>query len=189
MTEAPEAAVEPGPTLADMVAFVNERHEAGRWATAGLALVKVKDRFLAIDPADRPGRRETWREFVESNFPMGFDQADELLGRLDPARRHGALRCCRCSWLLQAPCLCGAPYAPVDPEPVAPLSALERAAAAIAAEPDKSDRAIAKELGVGKDTVRRARASGAPTGASARLGLDGRRRRAPGAKKRAASTI
>jgi hypothetical protein len=33
----------------------------------------------------------------------------------------------------------------------------ERAAAAIAAHPEKSDRAIAEELGVGKDTVRRAR--------------------------------
>jgi hypothetical protein len=52
-----------------------------------------------------------------------------------------------------------------------------RAAEAIKANPQKSDRAIAAELGVGKDTVRRARDQGgacAPPEAEERVGRDGK---------------
>jgi hypothetical protein len=53
------------------------------------------------------------------------------------------------------------------------VPASKRAASAIAANPQKSNRAIAKEIGVGANTVRRAR--GAPLGAPAtRVGLDGK---------------
>jgi len=57
--------------------------------------------------------------------------------------------------------------------------AIEKAAAALARSPEKSDRAIAAEIGVSKDTVRRAR-----TGADApvdrpRVGLDGKTRKSP----------
>jgi hypothetical protein len=52
------------------------------------------------------------------------------------------------------------------------------AAEAITASPEKSDRAIADEIGVGKDTVRRARvAHDAPV--ESRTGKDGRTRRLP----------
>jgi hypothetical protein len=51
------------------------------------------------------------------------------------------------------------------------------AAAAVAANPDKSDRAIAPEIGVGSNTVRRARRATAPNGAvEARTGRDGKKR-------------
>jgi hypothetical protein len=55
-----------------------------------------------------------------------------------------------------ASCNCGAPVVP----------AFKRAEDAIKANPEKSNRQIAEETGVGKDTVRRARNSGgahAPT--------------------------
>jgi hypothetical protein len=67
-------------------------------------------------------------------------------------------------------CQCGAPYVPAG----------LRAAQAIAASPDKSDRAIAQEIGVGRETVRRARKSTAPHEAVAkRTGKDGKSRELP----------
>jgi hypothetical protein len=50
----------------------------------------------------------------------------------------------------RASCNCGAPVVP----------AFKKAADAIKANPTKSNRQIAEDLGVGKDTVRRARSSG-----------------------------
>jgi hypothetical protein len=80
------------------------------------------------------------------------------------------LACTACGAEANASCSCGKPYLP-----------RERAAEAVAAHPEKSDRAIADEIGVGKDTVRRARAA---TGAGApvegpRTGKDGKARRLP----------
>jgi hypothetical protein len=59
------------------------------------------------------------------------------------------------------------------------FGAAERAAAAVAANPGKSDRAIAADLGVGSNTVRRARKTTAPHGAVKRIGKDGKARRLP----------
>ena len=56
------------------------------------------------------------------------------------------LECSECGAVADAACRCGKPYVPAG----------TRAAAAIAASPERSDRAIADEIGVGKDTVRRA---------------------------------
>ena len=67
----------------------------------------------------------------------------------------------------EAACDCG--VAPID-----------RAAYALLKYPERSDRSIAAEIGVGKDTVRRARkATGAPAPVEKRIGLDGRARRVP----------
>jgi hypothetical protein len=54
--------------------------------------------------------------------------------------------------------------------------AKDRAAAAIAKHPEKSDRAIAAELGIGSNTVRRVRQRTAPDGAvgKKRIGKDGK---------------
>jgi hypothetical protein len=62
-----------------------------------------------------------------------------------------------------------------------PLPAIKRAEQAIAASPDKSDRAIAEEIGVGSNTVRRARQKAtAPCGAvEKRTGKDGKARKMP----------
>ena len=79
------------------------------------------------------------------------------------------LECSDCGAAATANCGCHAPYVPAG----------ERAAKAVAENPEKSDRAIAAELGVSKDTIRRARKS---TGAHApvdepRVGKDGKKRR------------
>jgi hypothetical protein len=59
------------------------------------------------------------------------------------------------------------------------MTAAKRAEEAIAANPGLSDRAIAEKIGVGSNTVRRARRwSTAPDGA-VRIGKDGRSRRVP----------
>jgi len=72
---------------------------------------------------------------------------------------------------LDAGCNCGAPL----------MSKAQRAAKAIAENPQMSDRAIAREIGVGSNTVRRARET-APSGAvdgETRIGRDGKTRRMP----------
>jgi hypothetical protein len=96
---------------------------------------------------------------------------DKLLSPL-PAYHLSVVRlqCSACGAEANASCNCGKPYVP----------ARQRAADAIQANPDKSDRAIAGEIGVGKDTVRRARAStGAPAPVDVRIGKDGKARRLP----------
>ena len=73
---------------------------------------------------------------------------------------------------VDAGCNCGAPL----------MSKAKRAAEAIAANPQKSDRAIAEDLGVGTMTVNRARKSTVPHGTvddEPRVGLDGKQRRMP----------
>lgn len=79
------------------------------------------------------------------------------------------MACTACGSEANASCNCGKPYVPKK----------QQAREAIAANPHKSDRAIAADIGVGKDTVRRAREE---TGACApveREGLDGKVRRLP----------
>jgi hypothetical protein len=102
--------------------------------------------------------------------------------------RGGLLHCDHCGAGTRCPCNCGAPYVPVhrwaaraDPQGE---SALDRARVAIAAHPEKSNRAIAAEIGVGEPTVRRARTAIAVTQGSdapddapdqGRVGRDGKR--------------
>lgn len=70
------------------------------------------------------------------------------------------LRCSSCGVTVDAACNCLAPIIVIKPR--------DAAAKAIAAHPEKSDRAIAKEIGVTKNTVMRARESGGPFGPSER---------------------
>ena len=72
--------------------------------------------------------------------------------------------CSNCGAQARAACNCGAEY----------IRAGAFAAKAVAANPDKSDRAIAAEIGVGKDTVRRARQGGANAPTDKRTGKDGK---------------
>jgi hypothetical protein len=78
------------------------------------------------------------------------------------------LECSACGAGGEASCTCGAPYLPAG----------QRAVEAVKANPEKSNRAIAGELGVSKDTVRRAR-TGASAPVDKRVGLDGKTRRLP----------
>lgn len=87
-----------------------------------------------------------------------------------PFRRPIRLACEKCGAETHAACDCGVAY----------TAAAARAADAIAANPEKSDRAIAAAIGVGRETVRRARKATAPHGAvEKRIGLDGKARKLP----------
>jgi ribosomal protein L29 len=81
-----------------------------------------------------------------------------------------SLACSACGAAGEANCDCGAPYMPAS----------VRAAKAITENPNKSDRAIAAEIGVSDRTVNRARGSTATHDAvEKRVGADGRARKQP----------
>jgi hypothetical protein len=80
------------------------------------------------------------------------------------------LVCSDCGAPGEGSCHCGAPYIPPG----------QRAAEAVKANPGKSDRAIAAEIGVSDRTVNRARTSTATHDAvGPRMGADGKTRRMP----------
>jgi hypothetical protein len=79
-----------------------------------------------------------------------------------------AMHCSECGVEAAAACDCGAPYVPAG----------VAAANAVAAHPEKSDRAIAAEIGVSDKTVGRARRTTADYSAvDTRVGLDGKARK------------
>ena len=80
------------------------------------------------------------------------------------------MECSHCGALAEARCNCGVAYIPAG----------DRAAAAVAATPEKSDRAIAKEQGIHRKTVVKARkklVQSVPV--TKRIGRDGKVRRLP----------
>ena len=81
------------------------------------------------------------------------------------------LQCTLCGAETHASCSCGAIYRPKA----------QRAAEAVAEHPEKSNRAIAEQIGVDEKTVRQARASTADQSAvdEPRVGLDGKTRNLP----------
>lgn len=88
------------------------------------------------------------------------------------AQTATTLRCPACGALASASCLCGLDYVYISPGKLA--------ADAVKANPEKSDRAIAEELGIGNKTVSRARATVSnDTVDDKRIGLDGRKRGRP----------
>jgi hypothetical protein len=81
-----------------------------------------------------------------------------------------AMHCSECGVEAAAACDCGAPYVPAG----------VAAANAVAAHPEKSDRAIAAEIGVSDKTVGKARRATAEYSAvDTRVGLDGKARKQP----------
>jgi transposase-like protein len=94
-----------------------------------------------------------------------------------PTNKPSVLLCCSaCGAEARASCNCGAPYIPAG----------ARAAEAIAKNPEKSDRAIAAEIGVSDTTVLRARKAGASHEATdRRTGKDGKSYKASKPKKSA----
>jgi hypothetical protein len=97
--------------------------------------------------------------------------------KLPEPQQRAALKmqCSACGVTADAACDCGAPYQPVS----------ARAAQAIAENPEKSNRAIAAELGVSKDSVRKAREAGGYQSppADKRVGRDGKSYPAAGPSK------
>ena len=80
------------------------------------------------------------------------------------------MQCSECGAAGIAACDCGAPYMP----------AADRAAKAIAANPDKSDRAIAAEIGVDHETVwQSTEINWRIIPVDTRVGLDGKVRKMP----------
>jgi hypothetical protein len=89
------------------------------------------------------------------------------------------LRCSGCGATTDAACACGVGYVPAH----------EYAAKAVAANPGKSDRAIAAELGLDHKTVGKARRStGEKSPVEKRVGQDGKVRRLPKRRSRAQSS-
>lgn len=74
------------------------------------------------------------------------------------------MTCTGCGAEANASCNCGKPYVPKK----------QRAAEAIAANPQKSDRAIAADIGVSPMTVGRARSEGETDVTPEREGIDGK---------------
>jgi hypothetical protein len=149
------------PTLAEHIQAVNEFERCGRWVAAGLAIVKLRERFDDFVAAGEITGR--WEEFCRERLAFGPERAAQLLGRLYHFR--GILKCSACGQEVAAPCSCGAAYRPArwpvepvaDPVTVHTDTALNRAIVAIGLDPARSNRAIAKEIGVSEPTVRRAR--------------------------------
>jgi hypothetical protein len=77
--------------------------------------------------------------------------------------------CTGCGAEANASCNCGKPYVPKA----------ERAREAVKANPEKSDRAIAADIGVSPMTVSRARATVPDVTVDERIGLDGKTRKLP----------
>jgi hypothetical protein len=91
---------------------------------------------------------------------------------LDPPAFKVAVQrliCTSCGSEANASCTCGVAYMPKS----------IRAAEAIAKNPEKSDRAIAVEIGVSQPTVSKARTTDKRFSVEARTGLDGKTRKMP----------
>jgi len=87
--------------------------------------------------------------------------------------------CSKCGAKARPGCNCGVAYIP----------AVEFAARAVKASPHKSDRAIAVEIGVAPNTVRKARATAQKCAVEKRIGRDGKARKLPRMTPEAANAM
>ena len=187
-----DSSAEPPPstTPTEMVGHIVDYERAGRRVAAGMGLARLREHYENIDPRDLLPDEQSWEAFAGKHLPLPAERVAELIGKL--VHHGGLLRCTKCGTRSKCECGCGAPYVGEHrwASPVVPAmakstkepSALDRAAAAIAANPEKSNRALAAEIGVGLETVRRARkqrenaeADGSPDfPPQKRVGRDGR---------------
>lgn len=174
--------------LISLIGYIVSAERAGRWAWAGMGLVRLREHYEGRDPRDLPPDEQSWLAFATKHVPLPPERVGELIGRM--VNHGGALRCTRCGTSTVCRCGCGRPYVGAHrwSMPAEEMSAkgrpsaLDRALAALAASPEKSNRALAAEIGVGLETVRRARqriketgGDGSPDGSpDRRLGRDGR---------------
>jgi hypothetical protein len=156
-------------TLIEMIGHIVDYENAGRGVAAGLGLTRLRQHYEGFDSADLPPDEQSWEAFAAKHLPLPQIRVAELIGKL--VHHGGLLRCTKCGTKSKCECNCGAPYVGehhwamsiekaddlAKAEPAKESSALNRAAAAIAANPEKSNRAIAAEIGVAEPTVRRAR--------------------------------
>jgi hypothetical protein len=170
----PESTLVPAlPSVVEMVERIVAAESAGRSKLAALGLARLREHVEANPQAHPDG----WATFARKEVPLARARVDELIGQM--VHRGDVLRCTQCGTFAKCPCGCGVPYVSGHPwaDPDTKATALERAAEAVAAHPEKSNRAIAAQIGVGAETVRRARAAAkaaAPDGAAM-----GQRRKVP----------
>jgi hypothetical protein len=157
----------PSPLNAALIEMIRvcivESERAGRYATAGVALKRLQEHCEAYQVRELPPDEQDWQAIAAKYVPLPAARIAELIGRV--SRGSGRLlRCAKCGAGLHPRCACGAPYGgdarPVEAPPLAPTSAataLDRAIAAVTAHPEKSTRALAAEIGVSHQTVKRAR--------------------------------
>lgn len=171
-----QPAMEGQPSLLEMVENIIASHHMGRPVAAASCLATLRERYKALDTK----AAEPWDEFISKHLEpaLGLDLIHEMIGKM--VHKHSILRCTKCGAETRCACGCGVVYLGEDnwsfpTETTAEsTTAMARAKAAIAAHPEKSNRKIAKEIGVGVETVRRAR-DGSPDGSPAsRVGRDGK---------------
>jgi hypothetical protein len=172
------------PTLTEMIGHIVDYERAGRRVAVGLGLTRLRERYEGLDPEDLPPDEQSWEAFVAKHLPLPAERIAELIGKM--VHHGGVLHCTKCGTKSKCGCGCGAPYVgdhrwaiPIAKvEPTKKPSALDRAAVAIAAHPDKSDRAIAAEIGMDHKTVAKARRAMAVSPLDSppekRVGRDGR---------------
>jgi hypothetical protein len=145
--------------LLPLIEHAVEFERTGRHIAAAAALAKVRERYAALSSADLAADEQSWPDFARKRVPLPAARIDELIGKM--IHLGGLLRCTECGAGSLCACGCGVPYVGEHCTWAAPIAkvatALERATAAITANPGRSNRAIAKEIGVVEQTVRRAR--------------------------------
>jgi hypothetical protein len=185
--------------LINLIEFIVASERKGRRVAAGAGLVRLREHYDNVDPRDLRPDEQSWLAFATKHLPLPPERVAELIGKT--VLHGGVLRCTKCGTFTRCACGCGRPYVSghrwgmgveaIEPAKVAPApqpSALDRAAAAIAAHPEKSNRVIAAEIDVAEPTVRRARQRIRDAGGDdavddavdGRVGRDGRRRKLPG---------
>jgi len=177
--------------LTEMINHIIDYERAGRRVAVGLGLTRLRQHYECLDPEDLPPDEQSWEAFAGKHLPLPQVRIAELIGKM--VHHGGLLRCTKCSARTKSECGCGAPYVgehhwamPVDK--VKPNnksskdSALDRALVAITTHPEKSNRALAAEIGCDDKTIAKARRTigkSAPESApdvppDKRVGRDGR---------------
>ena len=157
--------------LINLIAYTVTAERAGRPKAVGVGLARLREHYEAFDARDLLPDEQSWQAFAVKHVPLQPERVAELIGKM--VHHGGMLRCTRCGTFTRCACGCGRPYvgehrwslsveemlAEAAPDRAKAETALDRAAAAIAAHPEKSNRAIAAEIGLHHKTVAKARQS------------------------------
>ena len=182
--------------MGDVIQCIVDSERKGRMVTAGAALVRLRMRYENLDLPELASDEQSWLAFATKHVPLPAERVAALVGKM--VHHGGTLRCTKCGTYTRSACGCGRPYVsehrwgvPVEamlaeakpteaaPEP-AKETALDRAIAAVTAHPKKSNRALAAEIGVNYQTVRRARQQLTEVGVDVSADVSPDRRTGPG---------
>lgn len=154
-----------GQELIAIVETIMRYDRAGRSIAVSLGLARLRARHEA-SCSELPVELQSWDDFVANHIPLPATRVNELIGRIV---HSGEMRCTSCGVKTFSRCGCAAPYIGAhrwamqlkEPAPTTPREkaspAFDHALAAVTAHPEKSNRALAAEIGVAEPTVRRAR--------------------------------